>query len=231
MWLASLGAAVVTRDWVQSEAGGVFKTLVKEGTVIEELIAPIGDLVMSELQDVSSAWLADGGHRERTFTLGAFDPQYLRETTVLVARSKGGRIEAFVNVVPSFSSSIGNFDLMRRRPDAPNGVMDLMLVHLIERFRCQGAVGMTLGFAPLANIDGDGVVARTLRAIYERESTAFNFKGLYQFKDKWQPNWEPRYLVYRSDLELPKIALAVARVGERRKDAPRLLRTGLHATR
>ena len=35
VWLASLGAAVVTRDWVQTEAGDVFKTLVKEGTVVE----------------------------------------------------------------------------------------------------------------------------------------------------------------------------------------------------
>ena len=26
VWLASLGAAVVTRDWVQSEAGDAFKT-------------------------------------------------------------------------------------------------------------------------------------------------------------------------------------------------------------
>jgi hypothetical protein len=37
MWLASLGAAVVTLDWMQAAAGVVFKTLVKEGTVIERL--------------------------------------------------------------------------------------------------------------------------------------------------------------------------------------------------
>jgi hypothetical protein len=35
VWLASLGAAVVTRDWAQTEAGTVFRTLVKEGTVVE----------------------------------------------------------------------------------------------------------------------------------------------------------------------------------------------------
>ena len=206
------------------------RQLEREGVTIEELIAPIDDDTMDELRDVSDAWLADGGHRERTFTLGSFDPHYLHETTVLVARSPGGRIEAFVNVLPSFQSRIGNFDLMRRRPDSPNGVMELMLVHLIERFRAEGDEGMTLGFAPLANIEGEGIVARTLRAIYERESTAFNFKGLFEFKDKWRPRWEPRYLVYRSDLQLPKVALAVARVGERHDHAPALLRLGLHAT-
>ena len=35
VWLASLGAAVVTRDWAQSEAGNVFRSLVKEGTLVE----------------------------------------------------------------------------------------------------------------------------------------------------------------------------------------------------
>jgi phosphatidylglycerol lysyltransferase len=207
------------------------RQLLKEGVVIEELVQPIDAHTMTELRDVSDVWLADGDHRERAFTVGAFEPQYLRDTIVFVARSARGRIEAFVNVLPSYSSGIGNFDLMRRRPDAPNGVMDLMLVHLIDRFRKEGLSGMTLGFAPLANIEGAGVVARTLRAIYERESAAFNFKGLFEFKDKWRPIWEPRYLVYRSDVQLPMIALAVARVGERREHAPILLRLGWRASR
>jgi len=35
VWLASLGAAVVTRDWASKEAGKVFGTLVREGAVVE----------------------------------------------------------------------------------------------------------------------------------------------------------------------------------------------------
>jgi hypothetical protein len=35
VWLASLGAAAVTREWAQSEAGSVFRTLVKEGAAVE----------------------------------------------------------------------------------------------------------------------------------------------------------------------------------------------------
>ncbi len=44
VWLASLGAAVVTRDWAQSEAGTVFRSLVKEGTLVESrTIRIVGD--------------------------------------------------------------------------------------------------------------------------------------------------------------------------------------------
>src|SRR2546430_7692471 len=35
VWLAGLGAAVVTRDWAEKEAAGVFRTLVKEGAAGE----------------------------------------------------------------------------------------------------------------------------------------------------------------------------------------------------
>ena len=57
MWLASLGAAVVTRDWVQTEAGDVFKTLVKEGTVVESrAIRFVGDRIETSVSLANSVW-------------------------------------------------------------------------------------------------------------------------------------------------------------------------------
>jgi polyhydroxyalkanoate synthesis regulator phasin len=57
MWLASLGAAVVTRDWVQTEAGDVFKTLVKEGTVVESrAIRFVGDHIESSFSRANTVW-------------------------------------------------------------------------------------------------------------------------------------------------------------------------------
>ena len=57
MWLAGLGAAVVTRDWVQSEAGGVFKALVKEGTVVESrAIRFVGDRIETSVEVANSVW-------------------------------------------------------------------------------------------------------------------------------------------------------------------------------
>jgi hypothetical protein len=57
VWLASLGAAVVTRDWVQSEAGDAFKTLVKEGTVVESrAIRFVGDRIENSVSLANSVW-------------------------------------------------------------------------------------------------------------------------------------------------------------------------------
>ena len=57
VWLASLGAAVVTRDWMQTEAGDVFKTLVKEGTVVESrAIRFVGDRIENSVSFANSVW-------------------------------------------------------------------------------------------------------------------------------------------------------------------------------
>lgn len=57
VWLASLGAAVVTRDWAQSEAGNVFRTLVKEGTAVEsKAIHMVGDGLEVSITRANAVW-------------------------------------------------------------------------------------------------------------------------------------------------------------------------------
>ena len=57
MWLASLGAAVVTRDWVKGEAGDMFRTLVKEGTVVESrAIRFVGDRIETSVSIANTVW-------------------------------------------------------------------------------------------------------------------------------------------------------------------------------
>lgn len=57
VWLASLGAAVVTRDWAQTEASSVFRTLVKEGTAIESrTIRLMGDRLEDSFALANTFW-------------------------------------------------------------------------------------------------------------------------------------------------------------------------------
>jgi lysylphosphatidylglycerol synthetase-like protein (DUF2156 family) len=196
----------------------------RDGYGVERHMPGIEQALLDELEEVSNDWLHASGHRERAFTLGAFSREYLRTSQIFLVRAQSGRIEAFANIIPSYRSPDGNFDLMRRRPDAADGVMDLLFVALVDHFKTSGFEGMNLGFAPLSNISGSGVPALALRLLYSRGSSAFNFQGLRAFKEKWKPNWQPRYLVYRSDLQLPALALAVARAGERSGKVPISLR-------
>lgn len=57
VWLASLGAAVVSREWAQAEAGNVFRTLVKEGTAVESrTIRLVGDRLENSFATANSLW-------------------------------------------------------------------------------------------------------------------------------------------------------------------------------
>jgi hypothetical protein len=57
VWLASLGAAVVTRDWVQTEAGSTFKALVREGSVVEsQAVRFVGNRLETSISMANTVW-------------------------------------------------------------------------------------------------------------------------------------------------------------------------------
>src|SRR5215471_11185389 len=57
VWLAGLGAAMVTRDWARNDAGEVFKSLVKEGSTVEtRVIRALGHRMNSSIAIAQSAF-------------------------------------------------------------------------------------------------------------------------------------------------------------------------------
>ena len=83
---------------------------------------------------------------------------------------------------------------------------------------------MNLGLAPLAGVESDGVASRVLRAVRDFGGAAFNFEGLQEFKAKWRPRWEARYIAYERDVDLPRIAVAItALASSSRKKKNRLV--------
>ena len=57
VWLAGLGAAVVTRDWAEKEAGNVLRTLVREGSAVESrAIRFVGNRVESSVTRANVLW-------------------------------------------------------------------------------------------------------------------------------------------------------------------------------
>ena len=57
MWLAGLGAAALTRDWAESGARPLFRSLVKQGTIVEaRTIRAVGDRLESSYTAANSAW-------------------------------------------------------------------------------------------------------------------------------------------------------------------------------
>jgi phosphatidylglycerol lysyltransferase len=184
--------------------------------------APVPDDILKQLKEVSNEWLQIPGRRERTFTLGHFDEDYLRSTPVLAAVNKEGTVLAFVNVILSHPGKEVTGDLMRRRIDTPNGIMDYLFVKLFLYCKEQGYERFNLGMAPMAGFqEREEATAeeRAIHSFFQQLNFLFSFRGLRFYKAKFATRWEPRYLIYRHAVELPRLALALRRVSELKNGA------------
>jgi hypothetical protein len=57
VWLAGLGAAVVTREWASNEAGTLFRNLVREGTAVESrAFRYVGDSLDTSFTRATTLW-------------------------------------------------------------------------------------------------------------------------------------------------------------------------------
>ncbi len=155
------------------------------------------DSLFPQLQPVSDEWLRAKGVREKGFSLGRFDHEFMRRSAIGVVRQQG-RIVAFVTLWLSGQLGETEVDLMRQTADAPPGIMRYALIEAMFWASKEGFAWFNLGAAPLSGIRSSAVtplwnqLALTVRGVGERY---YNFKGLREFKDWFYPEWEPTYLV------------------------------------
>lgn len=173
-----------------------------------ELYAP-GAAPLDALQGISAAWLAGKQVREKGFSLGRFSPEYLAHFRVAVVRFEG-RAVAFANLLECQTRAVASLDLMRVLPDAPKSTMEFLMLGLIQQFQGEGYARFSLGMVPLAGLQtrkGAPLPLRLGALVFDRGESFYNFQGLRRFKDKFLPQWEPRYLAVPAGLD-PWVALA-----------------------
>jgi phosphatidylglycerol lysyltransferase len=195
--------------------------LEREGMRAVRYDPPLDDALLQRVQVVSDAWLTIPGRRERRFTLGWFDLDYVRSTPLIAVEGPQGEMKAFSNLIPSYCKGEATIDLMRHLPDAPGGTMDFLFVKTFEQCRDQGFTRFDLGMAPMSGFAEKEEATAEERAIhffFQYLNALFSFRGLRRFKAKFATIWEPRYLVYRNPLVLPAVAIALRSVSELKRD-------------
>lgn len=182
------------------KAGAEFRYVLNRGRkeALEFAILPAADVPahMSELAEVSAAWMSEHKAAEKGFSLGRFDPAYLARWDCAIVRREG-RIIAFANIWRSGGRQEYSIDLMRYRPDAPNGVMDFLFTNLILAAKAEGYGWFDLGMAPLTGLSDHPLAPawnRVARLVYAHGNQLYNFAGLRRYKEKFRPEWEPRYV-------------------------------------
>jgi phosphatidylglycerol lysyltransferase len=168
--------------------------------------------VDQQLEEISEEWLNEKRIGELGFSLGRFSLERLDRIPVFFAVA-GERIEAFCSWLPYHSDQAVVLDLMRKRKDVIAGTMDFLIYHSIANLKQMGYTEASLANAPLANVAGPRrPLERGVALLFEKMNSFYGYKNLFQFKKKFAPRWEGRYLVYPKGADLPRVAYALAGV-------------------
>jgi phosphatidylglycerol lysyltransferase len=190
----------------------VHRKLVKSGCTFEVLEPDAVGTLIPELRVVSDEWLAHRRSREKSFSLGHFDEEFIGRGRVGVVRVEG-RIVAFGTVWLSGRKAEVEIDLMRYSNDAPPSVMRYLVTEFMLWAKAQGFNDFNLGMVPLSGIRTGSVaplwnqIAGAVRVGGERY---YNFRGLRAFKEWFHPEWEPSYLVSPGGIKRPVIVASIA---------------------
>lgn len=151
--------------------------------------------LLPQLGRISAAWLAGKKTREKGFSLGFYHEGYL-QTGPMALVWRGAEVVAFANLWLGGREEL-SVDLMRYLPDSPNGLMDYLFLKIMLWGQQHHYAWFNLGMAPLAGLQNRSFAPLWNRfgaLVFGSGETFYNFRGLHQYKDKFDPCWEPRYL-------------------------------------
>jgi phosphatidylglycerol lysyltransferase len=184
----------------------------RDGASFEVLQPENLEPLMPVLQEISDGWLASKSTGEKRFSVGAFSPQYLRQFPLALVRSQG-EPAAFANLWTTDTKAELSVDLMRFAPDAPRSAMDYLFIELMLWGRQAGYRWFNLGMAPLSGLEAHPLAPAWHRVgnfVFRHGEHFYNFEGLRRYKAKFAPTWEPRYLVARGGIALPRVLVDVS---------------------
>lgn len=181
----------------------------REGCTCEIVPPDSVPALLPTMRGISDAWLADKNTREKRFSIGYFDDRYLTSFPAAIVR-KGDEVLAFANVLTGGREL--SIDLMRYRSGGPENLMEYLFVQLMLWGKSHGFEWFNLGMAPLSGLAEHSLAPlwnRVATLLYRQGEHFYNFQGLRQYKEKFDPEWEPRYLAAPGGLALPRILLGV----------------------
>ena len=185
----------------------------REREILEVVNPPILDDLIRKLRGISDSWLIEKDIKEKGFSLGFFDEDYVKNCPCALIK-KNGEIIAFANILSGNGSYELSVDLMRYDPKtAPYGVMDYLITSVIFWGKSMNYQWFNLGIAPLSGLEKRPLATQWHKLgnlLFRHGSYFYNFQSLRRYKEKFNPRWEPKYLACRGGFSAPIVLADIA---------------------
>jgi len=183
------------------------RSLAKRGFYVEVFsAAEISDALKLQLDRIDAMWRDWRGGQMHGFsmTLGRFPSRNDPDCLIAVARDDTRMPVAYLTLLPG-GDGFYSLDVTRRALDAPNAIIEFLLMDVLEQLRERGAATVSLNFSTFSALTSSWIGARLLRLF----GTTFQLGSLEAFNAKFRPQWVPRYLAFPSWGTLPDVAYAI----------------------
>ncbi|SEM27081.1 phosphatidylglycerol lysyltransferase domain-containing protein [Streptacidiphilus jiangxiensis] len=184
-------------------------------TVAVRRHADIGEAEMDAMIVHADRWRDGGTERGWSMALGRLGDPDDGQCVMLECKDADGELKALLSFVPWGEHGL-SLDLMRRDRDSDNGLMEFMVIELLQQARSIGVERVSLNFAVFRAVFerggklGAGPFLRAWRSVLVFFSRWWQIESLYRANAKYRPQWEPRYVLFERSRDLPRIALANA---------------------
>ncbi|MFE3602729.1 phosphatidylglycerol lysyltransferase domain-containing protein [Streptomyces sp. NPDC059096] len=171
---------------------------------------------MAELLRRADDWRDGATERGFSMALGRLGDPGDGRCVMLECLDGDGALRAVLSFVPWGPNGL-SLDLMRRDRDGENGLMEFMVIELLQRSGEIGIAQVSLNFAMFRSVFergaklGAGPVLRLWRSLLSFFSRWWQIESLYRANAKYRPIWEPRFLLFEKSADLLRIGLAAGR--------------------
>ncbi|MET9980176.1 phosphatidylglycerol lysyltransferase domain-containing protein [Streptomyces microflavus] len=185
--------------------------------------ADIPEAEMAELVRRADDWRDGETERGFSMALGRLGDPADGQCVMLECRNAAGNeagapgaLRAVLSFVPWGPHGL-SLDLMRRDREAENGLMEFMVIQLLQRSGEIGITQVSLNFAMFRSVFergsrlGAGPVLRLWRALLSFFSRWWQIESLYRANAKYRPIWEPRFMLFEKSADLARISVAAGR--------------------
>ncbi|MEU7644101.1 phosphatidylglycerol lysyltransferase domain-containing protein [Streptomyces huasconensis] len=171
---------------------------------------------MAELLRRADDWRDGATERGFSMALGRLGDPADGRCVMLECTDADGELRALLSFVPWGLHGL-SLDLMRRDRDSENGLVEFMVIELLQRAPEIQITQVSLNFAMFRSVFergsrlGAGPVLRLWRSLLGFFSRWWQIESLYRANAKYRPIWEPRFLLFEKSGDLPRIGIAAAR--------------------